>query len=397
MRVSSVVFLPTMVAALLSASSSPLPVVRSGFFPTQQFREPVPGSVPGPLHGAVAPPGDKGQQASPKPPLRLDRTIGTDVGPISFSQIGVAAASPSGLLAVVDNGACQIVLLNLKTGGFVRRIGRCGDGPGEFRRPGSIAFRGDSLLVYDVMRRDLVFIDDKGSEKRRWSVTRVPGTPGGATAVQFLEDTTLVIARYVFPQGQAPDESAQTIRDLLVVVDARNGVSMRTLLPVPTQGWRNEYRIMNHTAICSNSADGLHLVAMSMWEFGGAIFRGPSLQESIQFRTPLKWMEPVSTREVAPGVLPGAVAFNVVCSDDGVLLWAARRDLKVPGHVGTEGRMEFRSYEGRLVWTLDFGKADTLFHERPVAAYKDRIIFRANNSGAYPRLVEFLMETPRAP
>lgn len=328
--------------------------------------------------------------------LPLVRTIGTDVGPISFTQVGVAATSPSGLLAVADNGNCQIVLVNLKNGGFVRRIGRCGDGPGEFRRPAAMSFRGNLLVVYDAQRRELVFLTEDGVEQHRWSLARVLGMPGAATTVHFLDDTTLVIGRYVFPEGLAPNESAQTGRDLLVVADARTGSVRKSFLSVPDLGWKNEFRLLNHTATCtSESGRGFYLATMSMWEFGGVVFRGSSLSELVEFKTRLGWMTPVTTTQVAPGVLPGSVAFNVVCNDDGILLWAARRDLKVPGHVGSEGHMEFRSYEGRLFWAIDFGKTDTLFHERPIAAYRDRVIFRANNSGSYPRLVEFVLKSHR--
>jgi hypothetical protein len=361
--------------------SGTVPLVVLGLFVLAAHRHVAPASPGVVIHGFLQSP-DSG-------PLRFVKTIGSDAGPISFTQIGVAAASASGVLAVVDNGNCQILLLRALTGSLIRKVGRCGDGPGEFRRLGSISFRDDDLLVYDVQRRDLVWIGQDGTEQRRMSIVRLEGSPAGATAVHVLDDTTLVAARYTFPEATPANDFA-SVRDLIAVVDARTGRLRRTLFPTPDPGWNNLFRLMNHAATCTSGVgDSFRLATMSMWDFGGAVFRGPFLTGPVPFHTTVKWMEPVTTRQAAPGVLPGAVAFNVVCSEMGLLLWAARRDLRVPGHVGTEGRIEFRTYDGRMLWSLDFGKQDSRFHERPIAAFRDRVWFRANNTDGFPHLVEF--------
>jgi len=61
---------------------------------------------------------------------------------------------PDGSVAVVDQGAAHVRVYG--PGGSLRRtIGRRGDGPGEFRRPGVLLVRDDSLWVTDEYDRSV--------------------------------------------------------------------------------------------------------------------------------------------------------------------------------------------------------------------------------------------------
>lgn len=70
-------------------------------------------------------------------------------------------------LVVADVRACQVVLLDWVSRQEASRYGRCGDGPGEFRQPFLLSSFGDSLVVVDVGRHELVFVGPGMAGERR--------------------------------------------------------------------------------------------------------------------------------------------------------------------------------------------------------------------------------------
>lgn len=86
----------------------------------------------------------------PKPLL----VIGDDGDPdAEFVRIGTAFRTSSGAFAVVEVSGTDIRIFGPE-GQFLRRLGRSGEGPGEFRRIAKLFASRDTLFVYDgVLRR----------------------------------------------------------------------------------------------------------------------------------------------------------------------------------------------------------------------------------------------------
>jgi len=72
-----------------------------------------------------------------------------DSGGIDFGSISSIAVSPSSDVYVADERAASIFVFDA-SGRYLRRIGRDGEGPGEFRWLRSLGFAGDTLRAFDV-------------------------------------------------------------------------------------------------------------------------------------------------------------------------------------------------------------------------------------------------------
>lgn len=83
---------------------------------------------------------------------------------------------------VVANGKPRELRVYDASGRFVRRIGRPGDGPGEFRgRSDLLPAGGDSIMVYDQTSTRVELFNSAGSLLQQW-----PSTPGGAPRGQMI-------------------------------------------------------------------------------------------------------------------------------------------------------------------------------------------------------------------
>lgn len=78
-------------------------------------------------------------------------TIGRMDGPVGYqlSRVAAAARQSDGDVIVADRGTREVSLFD-NYGGFVRRLGRPGSGPGEFTSPTDVLVTtGDSVIVWD--------------------------------------------------------------------------------------------------------------------------------------------------------------------------------------------------------------------------------------------------------
>lgn len=93
----------------------------------------------------------------------------SDDGPTLF-EIRRLTRTESGLLAVANQGTKELLVFD-RSGRLVARRGGEGDGPGEFRRMGSVlALGGDSLGVYDMAHRRLSVFGPQGELVREFAV-----------------------------------------------------------------------------------------------------------------------------------------------------------------------------------------------------------------------------------
>ncbi|HET8762226.1 MAG TPA: hypothetical protein VFM12_02360 [Gemmatimonadales bacterium] len=300
--------------------------------------------------------------------------------------IGPVALGPDSLIAVVDDAPCQVALLKLD-GRFLRRIGRCGDGPGDFRRVNALAFRADTLLIWDDARMRLIFMGLDGTEYRALALHDSLPFSYGLVSVSSVDDSTLVVARVTLPVSQ--DTAANASAALFPLVDARSGAVRSSALQnppiamLPTNRDRYEYVA---TCLQPNHRDP-RLAVMGQWAFEGLFLESDSLTTATAFETDLAWHRPARAwggRQ--EGFVPGARSSNVVCLDRGALFWALQVDWKAIPPINTGGYMELRSCDGAPLAAQSFTPLDSSFMERPVAAEGRTVVFRSNAVFGYPRL-----------
>jgi len=326
--------------------------------------------------------------------LRFLRSIGSEQGPLSFGRIGVAAINDAGLLAVTDFTTCQIFLIPLNTdAGSVSRIGRCGDGPGEFRAILALTFHGDTLIAFDGQRREFVLVTTEGREVARHSLA-APSEFFAVTFLTALDDARLLIGRSVPPLtfGRTSEEAGSAF---MVTLDRRTGQPAARHVPVPEVGQRNEVGALNHVANCRQSprTHG-YLVAFQEWRFEGTVLDPVSGREVARFRSPVRWDRHRQHPRGGGGVLPGAIATAAACGRDAFVVWQLAAGEPPNLMEGRAGRLEVRSWGGALLHRLDFGAADSLLHGRPLAGFGNLFVFRANELGEYPRLLVFELTGP---
>jgi hypothetical protein len=160
--------------------------------------------------------------------------IGSENGgpELQFSRIAAIARLSDGSIAVADGASAEIRVFDW-TGRFIRRMGRRGQAPGEFRSLAHLrALPADSLLAIDGIGARFTVFDSKGNVARTFAAdgTRAaPGaevrTPTPLTALPgaFSDGAFIAYARESSPSG----EKASIVRDTLIVtVFSRDGAPL---------------------------------------------------------------------------------------------------------------------------------------------------------------------------
>jgi hypothetical protein len=92
--------------------------------------------------------------------------------------VGPLSALEEGRLFAADDGATQVVALDVVSGRVLWRSGRPGGGPGEFGRISSIIARGDYVYVVEASRRSVTLLAARdGAYRASISTQRVTGMP----------------------------------------------------------------------------------------------------------------------------------------------------------------------------------------------------------------------------
>lgn len=95
-------------------------------------------------------------------------------GGSEFGGVRSVALGPNGVVAVLDHRTPQIVAFS-KDGARVASWGRSGAGPGEYRWPYSIAYLGDSLVLFDPGLSRITLYDHERRWLREWPTPRNTG------------------------------------------------------------------------------------------------------------------------------------------------------------------------------------------------------------------------------
>ena len=301
------------------------------------------------------------------------RTIGANTGSLAFSRIGPSAGNDT-LLAVVTPMECQVSLIDLRTASVIRKIGRCGAGPGEFGAIQGIALMRDSLIIWDRNALKLIVVDMNGVEGRRFSPPIDEPDPS-ISSITALTDSTLLLVHDL--------SNLSPPRDLLVVIDARTGDKVRTFLPSAPIYTTNKRTLFIGVGMCASRTG--YVAAMNPWKFEVVTFHGDStpLFHTI---TDVPWLKHT---ELAPNEWDPVGIPYIACADSFYVAKysALQRDesgLPIETHI----RVEARTYPGRLLYS--FGEEPvTHFRGRIVEATGDRVFFANNNAEPYPVLIEY--------
>jgi len=168
--------------------------------------------------------------------LRLGDVDDPDLG---FSRIGSVDVDRDGQVFVFEMLDRQIRVYDAD-GRFVRRIGRQGEGPGEFQRVSRFGVAGDTLWTYDFGLRRLTLFDRTGTVLSTAQVRGVPvpmprpGMTGSITPRGMRADGLLTsdMTSFSFTASAPPGPSAEsdTVMVPRVLFDGTGAV-------VDTVGW----------------------------------------------------------------------------------------------------------------------------------------------------------------
>lgn len=135
------------------------------------------------------------QQEPTRWDLREDLRIGSLEGPAAMTRVPDITTSADGMyLYVLESAERTVRMFDARTGEFLRRVGRGGDGPGEFRSPVKLGWRADTLYVVDagLPRLSLFTVEGEVVRTLTYRSTVVSQTGLGAVAFGYLASGELM-------------------------------------------------------------------------------------------------------------------------------------------------------------------------------------------------------------
>ena len=165
--------------------------------------------------------------------------IGALTGPAEyqFAQVVAAVRLGSGNIVVADRGASELRGYD-PSGAFLWRMGRFGEGPGEFESLDFIGTTvGDSLVAYDASLMRVQVFGPDGKVARTLRVSLAEGGPAGETAVADKAVGVvdgLLIVRFI-DYGDSDEMPTGIVRwplERLVALDLSDG-TVRSLMVLP--------------------------------------------------------------------------------------------------------------------------------------------------------------------
>ncbi len=190
------------------------------------------------FHDGLEQPG----QAAPRWRASLEWAVGESPDGAVFSFIGDVAIDARGMAYVLDQESPFVRVISAQ-GTQVRTFGRLGGGPGEYRQPFRLGWKGDTLWVVDPPQFRISLVD-RGGGVRSFAVRGSLGPPFvGAVVVGLFGDGGLLAA------GRPPATSGtETVVEYIPLLRlSREGAStdaiamlssvhMQVRIPVRVQG-----------------------------------------------------------------------------------------------------------------------------------------------------------------
>lgn len=231
--------------------------------------------------------------------------VGTIDGPEEtlFDRPGQMVPDGDGGVFVVEAGESAIRRY-AADGTFHGRIGRSGDGPGEFRSPGALARQGDTLVVFDprLMRMSFFLGDGEFLENRPvrldFSTHGVPGTLAPIGGREFL---AVAGAGCSLP---APDDRRPRARVSIARQSEGGGNPVEFTGPVTTWIQSSTTPVYGATFCTAMPALAGHSFPRAFRDDGlVAVAPGPAYEIHL-FRVPADAVEPDAWRGGAFDVIP---------------------------------------------------------------------------------------------
>ena len=318
--------------------------------------------------------------------LRLLREYGSLDGPVMFVIPWAVTVLTDGSLVVADLADCEISVIERPGGRLRTRIGRCGDGPGEFRIVRTVASAGDSVFVYD-QGRSAVVVMAEDPEYGRWVQARritldELGGPRSLSHLGVIDDSTLVAVT------EYPGHAA------VILIDRVTGDFRESLVEVPEIATRSN-RTIRHLAACvapPEAASAPMVVAINEWAFEGVGVIAGTGAEQFHFATDYG----VRAQQGRDGHWQsGWMRAEVSCGASGAL-FQMQAD-PPPGPVETDGPILFlsggdivieaRAYDGTVLMRGASEIGGVL-----LGAVGDTIFVDGTGPGGYPVIREYVLE-----
>lgn len=141
-----------------------------------------------------------------------------EAGDVFFSQAQFLSSDPRGRIYVTDIRTCQVFVFDPE-GNFLRKIGRPGQGPGEFNKPARALMSRNLLAVLDGGNTRVQYFDEKGQFARSARLAKnyvdmaiaLDGTIYGVTSRKQpgdMIDALSAAGERLFSFGRPPDSVA---------------------------------------------------------------------------------------------------------------------------------------------------------------------------------------------
>jgi hypothetical protein len=268
---------------------------------------------------------------------RAVQAIGLADDSLVFDHIGSMLVLPTGNLLIAEPRTGVVQVLDPATL-HTDRIGRRGEGPGEFRSPWVAGLVGDSIAIWDSAVRRLTVLD-----ARSWEVARTVhlSAVGGPAA---LLSSGRKVAR-----GVSFERATQTTTEQLVVIGP-DGQGVRD--PIPLGAGARQFRLETGGArrvvfqpwsdhplwsplpngdgfvVVERRASGTPEIRTHRYDATGALLRSTSLDYTPRriFPTHVRDM----ARSISEGVKESAIRFGIPVDMRGLSMNAVARHLDVP-------------------------------------------------------------------
>lgn len=318
------------------------------------------------------------------------RAYGTADGPLAFGYIMGVAVHANGTLGVADYQSCTVTLISRPGGELLRQLGRCGDGPAEFRQVRAVAFHGDSLLVYDQSRGDVAILDTAGRELARHRVPLRP--PSAIMSMAVVDDSTLLVSAERSPYDTGPAEAADSLIGLVGLLDLRTGAVREWLgadAPLSTIGSPNAIRRMSACLRPDRAAPVV--VMLNTWLLEGVALELPQKRELFHFITDT----PLQPTQLEDGSWsPGSMITRAVwCGESGALFRVSRPRPPVPGQPtrAAETYLEMRAWDGTPLLRTSVTEPTSPLHGGFGTMLGDTLFVAGTGVGAFPVVTEFVV------
>lgn len=317
---------------------------------------------------------------SPTPDASLEpvfiREYGSLSGEDSFGMPWAAVVRDDGSLVVSDIlDPCILTVIDRPSGAVREKLGRCGEGPGEFKMIMALATDADSVFVYDQELGVVIVLDPEGIEARRFAAEGVGGPLNTLDDMALLDDSTMLIARSQV--GRASVES----------IDRGTGRLRRVWFEAPEDTELAE--VIRHLSACTRPDPGpATIVAMNEWVFEGVGVSADTGEERLHFHT--------SFADLRNGG-DGPSSTGVRCGDSMALFRGT-----TPGPMEDLGNavtfragvvvLEAREYDGTLRMRMIVEDEGSLLRGGLGAVKGDTLFLLNNLARAYPVVAEFVLQ-----